>query len=47
MYNIQEQGPTLVPTSGELIQPPSARIDFHNAAEEDNGVRGYPVATGH
>jgi hypothetical protein len=47
MYSIQEQGPTLAPTSGELIRPPSTSIDFRNAAEEDNGARGCPVATGH
>jgi hypothetical protein len=47
MYSIREQGPTLAPTSGELIRPPSASIDFRNAAEEDNGARGYFAATGH
>jgi hypothetical protein len=47
MYNTREQGPTLAPTSGELIRPPSASIDFHNATEEDYGARGYPAATGH
>jgi hypothetical protein len=30
----------LAPTSGELIRPPSASIDFGNVAEEDNGARG-------
>jgi hypothetical protein len=47
MYSIREQGPTLVPTSGELNRPPSASIDFRNAVEEDNGARGCPAATGH
>jgi hypothetical protein len=37
----------LAPTSGELIRPPSANIDFHNVVEEDNGARGCPAATGH
>jgi hypothetical protein len=47
MDNIREQGPTLAPTSGELNRPPSASIDFCNAAEEDNGAEGCPTATGH
>jgi hypothetical protein len=47
MYNIREQGPTLAPTSGELNRPPSASIDFRNAAEEDNGARGCHAATGY
>jgi hypothetical protein len=47
MYSIWEQGPTLAPTSRELNRPPSASIDFRNAAEEDNSARGCPAATGH
>jgi hypothetical protein len=47
MCSIREQGATLAPTSSELIRPPSASIDFHNAVEEDNGASGSPTATGH
>jgi hypothetical protein len=36
MYSIREQGPTLAPTSGKLIRPPSASIDLRHAAEEDS-----------
>jgi hypothetical protein len=39
VYSIQEQGPTLAPTSGELIRPPSASIDLRHAAEEDSMAR--------
>jgi hypothetical protein len=46
MYSIREQGPTLAPTSGELIRPPSTNINLRHAAEEDNSTRGYPAATG-
>jgi hypothetical protein len=35
VYSIREQGPTLAPTSGELIRPPSASIDLRHATEED------------
>jgi hypothetical protein len=37
----------MAPTSSELNRPPSASIDFRNAAEEDNGARGCPATTGH
>jgi hypothetical protein len=37
----------LAPTCGELNRPPSASINFRNAAEEDNNARGCPAATGH
>jgi hypothetical protein len=47
MYSIREQGPTLVPTSDELIRPPSASIDLRHVAEEDSGARGCIAATGH
>jgi hypothetical protein len=47
MYSIREQGPTLAPTSGELIRPPSASIDLRHAAEEDSSARGCIAATGH
>jgi hypothetical protein len=36
----------LVPTSGELIRPPSASFDLRHAAEEDNRARGCTAATG-
>jgi hypothetical protein len=41
MYSIREQGPTLAPTSCELIRPHSASIDLRHATEEDNSDRGY------
>jgi hypothetical protein len=46
MYSIREQGPTLAPTSGELIRPLSASIDLRHAAEEDSSARGCTAATG-
>jgi hypothetical protein len=45
MYSIREQGPTLAPTSSELIRPPLASINFRNASKDDNGARGCPAAT--
>jgi hypothetical protein len=45
MYSIREQGPTLVPTFGELIRPPSASIDLRHAAEEDSRARGCNATT--
>jgi hypothetical protein len=46
MYSIREQGPTLAPTSGELIRLPSASIDLRHAAEEDNSAVGCTAAIG-
>jgi hypothetical protein len=43
----KNQGPTLAPTSGELIRPPLASIDLRHAIEEDSSARGYTTATGH
>jgi hypothetical protein len=47
MYSIREQGPTLAPTSGELIRPPSASIDLCHAIEEDSSAKGCTATTGH
>jgi hypothetical protein len=40
MYRVREQGPTLAPTFGELIRPPSASIDFRNAARRRQWCQG-------
>jgi hypothetical protein len=47
MYSIREQGPTLAPTSGELIRPPLASIDLRHAVEENSSARSCTAATGH
>jgi hypothetical protein len=46
LLSIRERGPTLAPTSGELIQPPSEGFDLRHAAEEDIRARGCTAATG-
>jgi hypothetical protein len=44
----ENKSPTLAPTSGELIRPPSASTDLCHVTEEDNRARGCcTAATGH
>jgi hypothetical protein len=43
--NIWEQVPNII--SNELKRPPSASIQLHHAAEEDNSARGCFATTGH
>jgi hypothetical protein len=44
----ENKSPTLAPTSGELIRPPSASTDLRHVTEEDNRARGCcTAATGH
>jgi hypothetical protein len=40
----EDKSPTLAPTSGELIRPPSARLDLRHAAEESFSARSCCTA---